>query len=177
MRNTSRIITPLLLVIELFASVLAQDLDSAMYGVARHRYQEASTRTVGQFYRLLYDPDPHMKWRDGPMRNKWLERAREKGALWIHSDSDFFSRKITYFSTFIQPNDEDPLSREMGLTQQLPSVVGGELPKEAAIFWKHVAGTFTPLKINFLTYHNAIYGLEPLDNVINLSYAQVHPLS
>lgn len=65
----------------------------------------------------------------------------------------------------------------MGLTTPLPSSLdGGELPKEAAIFWKHASGKFTPLKVHFLTYYGANYRIEPLENVLYSPHAQVHPL-
>ncbi len=80
--------------------------------------------------------------------------------------------------TFIKPDINDPVSRHMGLRQPLPyePQMGG-VGKEAAILWKHHAGTFTALKVDFLNHHPGVdYGLEKLEDVLKRSLGQVHPI-
>ncbi len=104
-----------------------------------------------------------------------------KGQSWekrpIHrSDDSSLHRKTNFY--FYQPDINDPVSRHMGLRQPLPyePQMGG-VGKEAAILWKHHAGTFTALKVDFLNHHPGVdYGLEKLEDVLKRSLGQVHPI-
>ncbi|CBQ72796.1 conserved hypothetical Ustilaginaceae-specific protein [Sporisorium reilianum SRZ2] len=180
MADIRRHVFPLcLLLITLLSSVLAETplegRDLEMYGQATMRYHDASHASVHRYQPLNYNPDPDEIWRKGPMRERWLARAKETGAMHIQTDTGWLS-KTTYFATFIKPDVDDAFAEDMGLNRVLPSVAGGDVPKEAAIFWRHFLGKSTPLKVNFLTYHGANYGIEPLHRVLTALYPKIHPL-
>ncbi|SJX62630.1 uncharacterized protein SRS1_13420 [Sporisorium reilianum f. sp. reilianum] len=169
-----------LLLITLLYSVLAETLlvgrDLEMNGQATMRYHDASHASVHRYHPLKFQKDPDEIWRKGPMRQRWLARAKETGAMHVQTDAQWRFLKTTYFATFIKPNLDDALAEDMGLNRVLPSVAGGDVPKEAAIFWRHFLGKSTPLKVNFLTYHGANYGIEPLHRVLTPLYPKIHPL-
>ncbi|SPO27314.1 related to conserved hypothetical Ustilaginaceae-specific protein [Ustilago trichophora] len=152
-----------------------QGTDLEMYNRALDRYQQASLESVGLYHRHIWEPDALERWRKGPMKDKWLVDAEHRGAIHIGESRDWLRRKVTYFSSIIVPQD-DVLTIEMGLNRDIP-VEGGNNPKEAAVFWKHVGQAFTPLKVDFLIHHRANYPLEPLKDVLHESFTRVVPYS
>lgn len=149
--------------------------DLEMYNLAQTRYWIASEQSVGFYHRLQWEPDPQQEWRKGAMKRKWFSRAETTGGLHVGSGTDWLGRKVTYFSTFIRPDLNDPLSNQMRLRASLP-IDGGQQPKEAAIFWKHVGGSFMPLKVDFLTHFGANYNLESLNALLHHRFEKVHPV-
>ncbi|SPO26964.1 related to conserved hypothetical Ustilaginaceae-specific protein [Ustilago trichophora] len=152
-----------------------QGTDLEMYNRALDRYQQASLQSVGLYHRHIWEPAALERWKKGPMKNKWLIDAQYRGAIHIGESRNRLGRKVTYFSSIIVPNN-DALTSEMELYRNIP-VEGGDTPKEAAVFWKHVDEAFTPLKVDFLVHHRANYPLERLKDVLHKSFTRVVPYS
>ena len=145
-----------------------------MYHRALQRYHSASQQSVGIYHLHNYEPDPLERWRKGSMKAQWLASAKNEGVMHIGKGRDWLGRKVVYFSSIVRPRDNE-LTAAMGLRRDIP-VEGGNLEKEAAIFWKHVGGVSRPLKVDFLNHYQASYPLEPLKDVLHGSSTRVHPL-
>ncbi|SPO26965.1 uncharacterized protein UTRI_10682 [Ustilago trichophora] len=172
------IVAFVVMLLSLVAPVVSMDADDQeMYGQARSKYMDAHFDLNRlPFPRLDYVADPEGRWRNGPMKDKWIERARETGVVYIGSKQSRWTPwhpKKTYFSSVVRSKgNHDELAGEMGLH------TAGEENRnwEALIFWKHVGENFHPLKIDYFLNQEANYPLVSLESALRGAASRIAPM-
>lgn len=168
-------LVPLLVTLVLaYASLVTgvlNPIDKMYYDIAKQKYEDA--HNVWPMTRVKsFKADPQREWRDGAMRERWIERAQRDGVIKIGSYSNplNFGRKVTYFSTPIQSRGAgDQLAREMMLENN-------RMDYEALIFWRHENGVSKPLKIDYVRNLGANYQLTPFNEVLGKGASRIRPI-